>query len=226
LFSFFTFSFLLSLSFSPFSVLLSLLRSPSFYTWKAVVTYRWRNPQLWFPKGKSCSLSLSPFSFPFNSLLSPVSVLLSLLLFLSQDTWNAVVTYRWRNPHPVACPCLFFISPFPPPFTVPFPFSFSLLLFLVPSPFSFPHSPFLLSPFSFSFPSFFPFLVSPYFSPFSLLLTLSLYTWNAAVFYSVDGAIHSHGPTKKNHVPCRLHWLFSLPPTSRHCAFRIRPLVY
>ena len=41
----------LSLSFSfPFllSPFLSLLLSLSFYKWNAVVTYRWRNPKLWF----------------------------------------------------------------------------------------------------------------------------------------------------------------------------------
>ena len=108
-------SFLLALSFSPVSFLLFLLLFLSLYTWNAVVTYRWRNPQLWFPpKKKSCclSLSLSPFSFPSS----------------------------------FQCPFPFFL--FPSHFPVPFPFLLS---------------PFLLSPFPFSFPS-----------PFSFLLSLSL----------------------------------------------------
>ena len=94
------FSFPRSLSHSlpplPFSfpfpcifLLFSLLLSLSLYKWNAVVTYRWRNPQLWFPEKKFSSLSLSlspvPFSFPFP-LPCPFSPFLSLcpfLLFLS-----------------------------------------------------------------------------------------------------------------------------------------------
>ena len=60
-------SFLLSLSlyFSPFSLLLSL----SLYKLNAVVTYRWRNPQLWFPEEKTSArptkkraMDVTPFS--------------------------------------------------------------------------------------------------------------------------------------------------------------------
>ena len=104
------FSFPRSLSHSlpplPFSfpfpcifLLFSLLLSLSLYKWNAVVTYRWRNPQLWFPEKKFSSLSLSlspvPFSFPF----------------------------------PLPCP----LSPFPFPLSFsPFPFPFSFLLSLSP----------------------------------------------------------------------------------------------
>ena len=102
--------FLLSPYFSPFSVLLSLLLSPSLCKWSAVVTYRWRSPQLWFPKEKSCSLSISPFSFPFCFLLSPFFFPLSLLLTLSLYKWNAAVTYRWRNPQCHDKECVFLHS--------------------------------------------------------------------------------------------------------------------
>ena len=120
---------------------------------------------------------------------------------------------------------LFLLSPFPPPFTVPFPFSFSLLLSLVPSPFSFPHSPFLLSPFPFSFPSFFPFLLSPNFSPFclllSLLLALSLYKWNAAVTYRWRNPQSWFHEEKSCSLSLSLS-PFSFPssfPSSFHCPF-------
>ena len=131
--------------------------------------------------------------------------------------------------HPVGCAPFFLfpflLSPFPPPFTVPFPFSFSILLSLVPSPFSFPHSPFLLSPFPFSFPSFFPFLLSPYFSPFclllSLLLALSLYKWNAAVTYRWRNPQSWFHEEKSCSLSLSLS-PFSFPssfPSSFHCPF-------
>ena len=62
LFSFFPFSFLLTLSPSPFffSFLLSLLHFLSLYKWNAAVTYRWRNPQSWFQVG----------FFPFGALFA------------------------------------------------------------------------------------------------------------------------------------------------------------
>ena len=111
------FPFLLSPYFSPFSLLLSLLLALSLYKWNAAVTYRWRNPQSWFHKKKSCSLSfsLSPFSFP-SSFHCPFPFLLSPF-------------------------------PFPSPFISPFCFLLSLShsLPLSPAPFHFPLSPFLFS---------------------------------------------------------------------------------
>ena len=124
-----------------------------------------------FPSPFALLLSLSPFSFLFS--LSPFSFLLS--------------------PSPFPFPFHFLLSPFsfPSPFAVPFLLSLpsSPLLIFSSSPlllfFSFLLSPF---PFPFPFPSPFPFLLSPFsflFSPFllSILLSLSLYKWNAGVTY-------------------------------------------
>ena len=100
------FPFFLSPYFSPFSVLLS----PSLYKWSAVVTHRWRNPQLWVPKEKSCclSLSLSPFSFP-SSFPFPFPFLLS--------------------PFPLSAFSFRFLIPFPFPLLLSLsPFLFSVLL--------------------------------------------------------------------------------------------------
>ena len=121
----FSFPFHFLLSFSPFSFLLSLLLSISLYKWKAVVTYRWRNPQLWFPKEQSCclSLSLSPFSFP-SSFHCPFPFLLF--------------------PSPFPCPFPFLLSPFPlspfllSPYFSPFPLLFSLFPPPFPPPCPFP----------------------------------------------------------------------------------------
>ena len=134
-------------------------------------------PPFSFPSPFALLLSLSPFSFPFSFLfsLSPFSFLLS--------------------PSPFPFPFHFLLSPFsfPSPFAVPFLLSLpsSPLLIFSSSPlllllfFSFLLSPF---PFPFPFPSPFPFLLSPFsflFSPFllSILLSLSLYKWNAGVTY-------------------------------------------
>ena len=119
---------------------------------------------------------------------------------------SIIMVSRKKSQLPVPFSLSFFLSS-------SFHCSFPFLLFpsFVPSPFSFPHSPFLLSPFPFSFPSFFPFLLSPYFSPFSLLLSLllvlSLYKWNAAVTYrwrNPQSWFH-----KKNRVPCSFRFLLS-----------------
>ena len=102
------FPFFLSPYFSPFSVLLS----PSLYKWSAVVTHRWRNPQLWVPKEKSCclSLSLSPFSFP-SSFPFPFPFLLS--------------------PFPLSAFSFRFLIPFPFPLLLSLPLSFSPFSFLL-----------------------------------------------------------------------------------------------
>ena len=63
----------------PFPVFFSFFPPPFPFPLQTVVTYRWRNPELWFPEEKSSSLflSLSPFSCPssfhcpFPFLLSP-----------------------------------------------------------------------------------------------------------------------------------------------------------
>ena len=158
LFSVFPFSFLLTLSpssfFSPFSF-------PSPFHFLLSPFSFLLSPFSFLLSPFSFLLSpfsflLSPFSFllsPFSFLLSPFSFLLSLLLSLSLYKWNAVVTYRWRNPQlsfpqeKSSCQFLYLSPPsFPSSFHCPFPF----LLF--PFPFPFPLSnfpfPFLLSPFS------------------------------------------------------------------------------
>ena len=142
------FSFLRSLSHSlppfPFSFpfpLLSLLLSLYLYKWNGSVTYRWHNPQSWFPEEKSWSLSLS---------FSPVSFLPSL----------SPLPFPFVIPFPLSPSAFLFPLPFLnslslSPFSFPFPFLLSPSLFSF-LPFSLPFL-FLLFPFSFSSSFSFPF---------------------------------------------------------------------